>query len=45
MGGGMPFGNPYEGHQAIDPTLMQQVNDFTDDPEALRRRMANMMHY
>ena len=43
MGGGMPMGNPFEGHQqVIDPTLMQQVDD---DPEAQRKRMNMMMHH
>lgn len=44
MMGGMPTGNPFEGqHQAIDPTLMQQINEYSDDPEALQQRMARLM--
>jgi len=45
MGGGMPFGNPFGNpHQAIDPALLQQAAEYTEDPAAIQRRLANMMH-
>ena len=45
--GGMPMGNPYEANHenhAIHPTLIQQINNFSNEPEALQHRL-NMLHH
>lgn len=39
MMGGLGGVSPH----VIDPTLMQQVGDYTDEPEAVKHRMSNLM--